>query len=218
MKLCPQCQSVITPGGDRCTRCHYRLSTAVESPAFESSSVAAIRTEAGPDETVTYLDGRFFAPGATEVVSGRDMPMHDQMTGTMTLQETPHTSMTPPPAHALSEIVRELKPWLIVVRGERLDVSFPVLPGQNVIGRMGDQPVDINLDGQEPIERVWTSRRHAVLHYLNDEILVEDLSSLNGTFVNRSKIPAGSSVVMQEGDILQMGTVQLALRFSAQKP
>ncbi|MGL6073466.1 MAG: FHA domain-containing protein [Fimbriiglobus sp.] len=111
-----------------------------------------------------------------------------------------------------------MKPWLVVVRGENLGVVYPILEGTNIIGRTSDQPVDVDLDGQEAVNRVWTSRRHSVVKYDQGELVIEDLNSLNGTFVNRNKIPAGTGVPLLEGDTIQLGTVQLRVSFSVTKP
>ena len=97
----------------------------------------------------------------------------------------------------------------MVVRGERINVSYAILDGRNFIGRSADKPVDIDLDGQEPIERIWTSRQHAVITLDGGRLVLEDLNSLNGTFVNRARIHAGQPRILHPGDVVQIGTVQL---------
>ncbi len=104
-----------------------------------------------------------------------------------------------------------IRPQMVVVRGERLDVAYPILKGKNFIGRMADQPVDIDLESQEPVERIWTSRQHAVVTYENGALILEDLASLNGTFVNRTRLYPGHAKILQPGDIVQIGTVQMRL-------
>lgn len=104
-----------------------------------------------------------------------------------------------------------IRPQMVVVRGERLDVAYPILKGKNFIGRMADQPVDIDLESQEPVERIWTSRQHAVVTYENGALILEDLASLNGTFVNRTRLYPGHAKMLQPGDIVQIGTVQMRL-------
>lgn len=98
---------------------------------------------------------------------------------------------------------------LVVVRGERPGMEYPVLDGRNYIGRSADKPVDIDLDGQEPAERVWASRQHAVVVREAGGLMLEDLNSLNGTFVNRIRVLAGHPKSLTVGDIIQVGTVQL---------
>lgn len=99
-------------------------------------------------------------------------------------------------------------PRLVVIRGERVNVEFPVYAGKNFLGRSADKPVDIDLTGQEAPEQVWSSRQHAVLIYDRGMLLIEDLNSLNGTFVNRSRLHPGQQRMLQSNDVVQVGTVQ----------
>ena len=119
-----------------------------------------------------------------------------------------HFADTPAPIHKL------LNPRLVVVRGQIMNQRYPLLDGKNFIGRSADNPVDIDLDGQEPSERIWASRQHAVISYENNELSLEDLTSLNGTFLNRVRINSGEPQLLNEGDIIQIGTVQLRVHYS----
>ena len=101
------------------------------------------------------------------------------------------------------------EPKLIVVRGEKLNATYPILLGKNYIGRTTDKPVDIDLEGQEAVDRIWTSRQHAIITYDKSSLILEDLNSLNGTFVNRQRIHPGQPRILQMGDVIQVGTVQL---------
>ena len=100
---------------------------------------------------------------------------------------------------------------LLVVRGERPERAFALLDGKNYVGRTADFAVDIDLDGQETPERTWASRRHALVTVDAGGVAVEDLHSLNGTFVNRQRIYPGTRKSLAPGDVLQVGTVQLKL-------
>lgn len=98
---------------------------------------------------------------------------------------------------------------LRVVRGQRINVEYPLCEGQNLVGRSDDRPVDVDLRDQEPGDRVWASRQHAVFHLDGSVLTLEDLHSTNGTYVNRHRIPPGSKRVLKADDIVQIGTVQL---------
>jgi len=101
------------------------------------------------------------------------------------------------------------KAKLVVVRGEKLDMQYPLWPGKNYLGRMDETPVDIDLECQEPADRIWTSRQHAVISVENGVLTIEDLNSLNGTFVNRTRVHPGQVRTLQPNDIIQVCTVQL---------
>ncbi len=106
------------------------------------------------------------------------------------------------------------QPKLSVIRGQKLGFEFNIYPEFNYIGRADDKPVDIDLEDQEPPDRVWTSRQHAVIHF--DEaagiITVEDLNSSNGTFVNRARVYPGQKKQLAIGDVVQIGTVHMKLK------
>src|SRR5262245_44185142 len=78
----------------------------------------------------------------------------------------------------------ELKARLLVVRGLRPNWEYPIYEGRNILGRPDAQPVDIDLEPQEPENRVWSSRQHAAITCNAGTMVIEDLKSANGTFVN----------------------------------
>ena len=100
-----------------------------------------------------------------------------------------------------------------VSAGAVLSGTIGITGGGSVVLAAGSRavadPVDIDLTGQEPIERVWVSRKHAVIHCDGRRLVLEDLNSLNGTFVNRIRLTAGSQRGLQLGDVVQFGTVQM---------
>jgi hypothetical protein len=104
-------------------------------------------------------------------------------------------------------------PRLRVQRGLKLGVEYPIYEGQNLIGRHDDKPVDIDLMDQEPVNLVWASRQHAVVTYENGILTIEDLHSLNGTFVNRHQVFPGQKRMLVANDILQIGTIQLKVTY-----
>ena len=69
--------------------------------------------------------------------------------------------------------------------------TYPIYEGRNTIGRFADKQVDIDLMTQESVEQIWCSRQHAVIVFERDAVVVEDLNSLNGTWVNGTRIHAG---------------------------
>lgn len=119
---------------------------------------------------------------------------------------TPTEPDTPPPA--------PLRPRLVVLRGQKINTEYPVYEGRNVIGRFADRPVDIDLVAQEPEGQIWSSRQHAAITLDQSLLLVEDLNSLNGTWVNGARLHPGQQKVLRPGDVIQIGTVQLKLLVS----
>jgi hypothetical protein len=104
-------------------------------------------------------------------------------------------------------------PRLRVLRGLKINTEYPIYEGQNLIGRRDDRPIDIDLYDQEPADRVWTSRLHAVLTLDNGVLILEDSNSLNGTFVNRHRVFPGQKRTLAANDVLQIGTVHLKVTY-----
>ena len=89
----------------------------------------------------------------------------------------------------------------LVVRsgGGRTGETFQLEGERTLIGRSPD--CEIFLDD------VTVSRKHAVLHHREDDsYVIEDLGSLNGTFVNRHRIESGE---LNDSDELQIGKYRL---------
>jgi hypothetical protein len=101
------------------------------------------------------------------------------------------------------------KPKLIVLRGQRQSVEYQIYEGDNYIGRADDKAVDVDLEDQEPPDRIWSSRQHAVITFESGHMSIEDLNSTNGTYLNRSRIEPGKKVPLSLNDVIQIGTVQL---------
>jgi hypothetical protein len=88
----------------------------------------------------------------------------------------------------------------LVVRagGGRVGETFALEGERTLIGRSPD--CEIFLDD------VTVSRKHAVLHKRDDAFVIEDLGSLNGTFLNKRRIESGS---LSDNDELQIGKYRL---------
>jgi pSer/pThr/pTyr-binding forkhead associated (FHA) protein len=99
-----------------------------------------------------------------------------------------------------------------VLRGLKINVEYPIYEGHNFVGRADEKPVDIDLDDQEPPDRVWSSRQHCLITYEGGALNLEDLNSANGTFVNRVRVYPGQKRPLAVGDVIQVGTVQLKLK------
>ncbi|GAB4214935.1 MAG: FHA domain-containing protein [Roseiflexaceae bacterium] len=94
---------------------------------------------------------------------------------------------------------------VVVVRSGQSGVpvgkSFPLGPS-NIIGRSMEQ-CEIALNDS------FLSSQHARLELQNDEWVLEDLRSTNGTFVN--EIEVRDPTVLEDGDIIRVGRVEMKL-------
>jgi hypothetical protein len=119
-------------------------------------------------------------------------------------------AVTPPtPAEPPARLPLGAKPKLVVLRGQRVNVEYPLYEGDNYLGRADEKAVDIDLEDQEPFDRIWSSRQHALITYADGLLTIEDLNSTNGTFVNRLRVHPGQKRPLLVDDVIQIGTVQL---------
>jgi pSer/pThr/pTyr-binding forkhead associated (FHA) protein len=100
----------------------------------------------------------------------------------------------------LEDVVAQGGGAALVVRagGGRVGESFPLDHDRMTIGRRPDS--DVFLDD------VTVSRDHALIVRRGDEFHLDDLGSLNGTYVNRRRI---ESHHLADGDELQVGKYKL---------
>ena len=126
-----------------------------------------------------------------------------------------HRRALPAPAAPASDAVKlpaDAKPKLVVMRGQKINAEFPIYDGLNFIGRSDEKPVDIDLEEQEPPDRVWCSRQHAVISFEEGILMLEDLNSSNGTYVNRNRVYSGQKAQLNVNDVIQIGTVHLKVK------
>ena len=102
---------------------------------------------------------------------------------------------------------------LIVLRGESKGRVIILEQGSNLVGRWdpdaGAFPeVDLETDDVE----AKISRKHAIIQLNGDECIIEDIGSLNGTFVNRGpRLEPGQKVTLKAGDEVVVGKTFLRL-------
>lgn len=179
MPTCPLCLYENFDSAEVCTHC-ARFRFSSEKQPLASESVFE------QSSSVRTPPPRFGDPAAGPVV----MP---------TLPELP----------AVEQSAKSPTPRLIVIRGAKLNAEFPLYVGDNYLGRTAERSADIDLSGMEPPEQIWSSRQHAVVHRENETLSIEDLNSLNGTFINRSRVHPGKKYLLKNGDVIQIGMVQL---------
>jgi pSer/pThr/pTyr-binding forkhead associated (FHA) protein len=96
---------------------------------------------------------------------------------------------------------------LVIQRGGKVGKEFQLTGSESMIGRWdadGGIFPDIDLDQDDPEAKV--SRRHARIQLLNNQYLIEDLGSTNGTFINRGpRLLPGNKQPLNHGDEIIVG-------------
>ena len=121
-------------------------------------------------------------------------------------QESAEATMTFVPDDAAEDAGQEL---------ERLGIDGPALVVRSGGGRAGETFVlerERTTIGRSPecdifLDDVTVSRKHAVIVKGRGDLVLEDLESLNGTFLNRERIERRAS--LSDGDELQIGKYKL---------
>ena len=152
----------------------------------------------------TVINGRQIAQ-ATPLKPG-DLLLFGRV-GCRVSSDRPAAATIPPPSaakkadEAARTRVRNTLPKYMLrgVSGATFGKTF-ALTGTMVIGRQADSDIPV------PAEEI--SRHHAKLQVTADGVLVEDMSSANGTFINDKRIQTG---VLKPGEELRLDTVRFML-------
>lgn len=194
MIKCPYCYTKNETGIRFCSLCKSDISNA--EPASES----IVDVELVIDESA-----------ATEkAIQKSNLDLPDSISANQIDNASPGQSHSSPTTK-LQQNISNKDNKLVVIRGQKKEIEYPLNLGRNMIGRTDAKPVDIDLDLQEDPKKVWVSRQHAVIH-VAEIITIEDLNSSNGTYVNRERIFPGQKKPINHGDIIQIGSVLLKLQ------
>lgn len=113
-----------------------------------------------------------------------------------------------------SPTTQELRPGQIALI---LSGQWVVLEGQPqyVLGREGleNDPPDVNLSAYGGREK-GVSRKHALLRVDRRQLLLVDLGSSNGTWLNGAQVTANEPIRLESGDEVRLGKFPLRVRFN----
>lgn len=183
----------------------------IASPAFLAETMVAV---APPTADAILLPDVAPPPPTVPAVEIVPAPLPVVPLAAVAVPTEPAAVSAPPlaaPAPSASPAAA-MQPKLVVTRGLKIGLEYTVYEGHNFVGRMDEKPVDIDLEDQESPEKVYCSRQHALVTFENGQLMIEDLNSANGTFVNRNRIYPGQSKPLQAGDVIQIGTVQMRVK------
>jgi len=190
MIKCSECGYENTEGLDYCDSCGAALTHA--APAAETAPAQEAAAATAPSAEVGSEEGHGAEPAAAEAQAAQ--------AAAAAPAEAPQPSATPslPPGSKVK---------LKIVRGGRKGQEFPLEEGNNVIGRFDPESgafPEVDLEADDPEAKV--SRKHALIKVENGKITIEDIGSLNGTYVNRApRLQPGQPVELKGGDEIIVG-------------
>ena len=203
MIKCSECGYENMDGLDYCDGCGAKLAAAA------GASAAAPAAESKSETPAPATEGAEAAP-APEAKADGEAPTSEAPTGDLKT-EAPAAAAAEAAAPAAAPSMFKAK--LSVVRGGRKGQEFPLEDGNNLIGRWdpetGSFP-EVDLDADDPEAKI--SRKHALLRIDGGKITIEDIGSLNGTYVNRQpRLSPGSPAEIKSGDEIIIGKTFLKL-------
>src|SRR3984885_11385378 len=215
MIKCGECGYENMDGLDYCDGCGAKLAAGAGSStaAPEAAPAAEIKTETPPAPTAESIDAI-----ATPALAADAKPDGETPTSEVPKSEAPTGEIKPEAAPKAAPATAAaagapFKAKLSVVRGGRKGQEFPLEDGNNLVGRWdpetGSFP-EVDLDQDDPEAKI--SRKHALIRFEVGKITVEDIGSLNGTYVNRQpRLMPGNPVELKSGDEIIIGKTFLKL-------
>lgn len=206
MIRCSFCHHDNEDGALFCERCTSDLNLTPQASAIPAHSleksvpVRPVQSDAGLDD-LPLVHAEPAGPGTEVPLESGQQPLEiaEHQAGTGAASPNPEAV----------RLGQDSQPRLLVLRGLKRNLEYPLYEGLNFIGRADEKPVDIDLEEQEPPDRIWTSRQHACINFEAGQLLLEDLNSANGTYVNRMRVYPGQKHPLAVNDIIQIGNVQL---------
>ena len=118
-------------------------------------------------------------------------------------------------ASGVARTVEIAKDGLVIfVAGHQEPISI-IVPNRITLGRYRDKgptKTHIDLDRFGAFE-AGVSREHAAIYREGVEFYVEDLASVNGTWVNGERLPANQKIHLEKGSEVVLGSLSLRLLF-----
>ncbi len=97
-------------------------------------------------------------------------------------------------------------------------IELELLDGQNWVPRSFNQneiSIGRSRENALPLKGLGISRKHAIVSRENGKLLIRDLGSKNGTYVNQQKI---NECELREGDLIEIGPVNLRVKEAVRNP
>lgn len=102
---------------------------------------------------------------------------------------------------------------LLHVKGHQEPIGVELKDKDIVLGRShGDSKVDVDLTDFGAVDS-GVSRRHALLRWQNETVVVIDLESANYTYLNGQRIIPNEPRILRDGDELKLGRLTLRATF-----
>lgn len=116
-------------------------------------------------------------------------------------------SVHPGSAQVVNSRIQGGEPKLTIISEELPEESYPIAQEYLHIGRRDDNDICL------PLAAV--SGRHCLIEMRGNDVILRDLNSSNGTFVNGEQV---AEAILQLGDTIQVGSVNIKFESSVKRP
>ena len=209
---CPGCQTPVPAGQAFCNNC----GTAVEQGPAQPTADAGEPTMVEPEPAAAAAG---FCPGC-----GNELPaaatfcnMCGAQLGTPASGSQHDTQAYGDPIPVVEDEASlpvpdpgpPALPARLVLQGSNATIALPAGQQQLIVGREDPAGGIFPAIDLEPYggDEGGVSRRHAQIIRQGDDYYLEDLESMNHTFVNRKKLAAGDRHLLAEGDTIRFGAI-----------
>jgi hypothetical protein len=230
---CPSCNASVPPGAVFCDNCGYDLRSADDQPQAPAQETYQVSPPDGdincPSCGHPNIAGSAFCENCGSQLTIQpsqppvqpppppvEPPAMPPSTPTPAAAQVPQTPpVSPPEPSPEPSIAPETPPSLVsgyfAIPESNVRLDIPAGKQTIIIGR--EDPVsgifpDIDLD-QHSGQDLGVGRRHAQMTLQAGQLLIEDLDSVNGTVVNKQKIPPRTLKPVQDGDEIRLGKLVL---------
>jgi hypothetical protein len=225
MIKCSECGYENMDGLDYCDGCGAKLEaapttaepTAAPSPGTSAAASSSTTEPAAVSAQPASTPAEGNAGGAAAAAEAAPESSSQAAVAPEAAAKAPTGEMnaaaTPSPAAAADTAGAPFKAKLSVIRGGRRGQEFELESGNNLVGRWdpetGSFP-EVDLDADDPEAKI--SRKHALIRLEGGKITIEDIGSLNGTYVNRQpRLQPGNPLDLKDGDEIIIGKTFLKL-------
>ncbi len=190
--VCPQCGTPAIPGEAFCDNCGAALSApTVASASSQPMQVPPQTSFPAPQPSTSPPAGRLSPPVSTPPAPSAPY--------------TPPATQAPSPGYGTRSV---LAPGRLNIAATGQSIALPSA-GQVVVGRA--DPVsqfypDLDLTPYGALDH-GVGRRHMRLFVNNGQVMIEDLESTNGTFVNGQRLAPRQPQILRNADQVMAGNL-----------
>jgi len=223
MVKCSECGYENMDGLDYCDGCGAKLEASVAQQTAAPASAAtgspgpapepATVTETAPagaaaESPTTPVSAAESTAVSAPPAAGEEPSAAKAPTGEMRAGAAPAAVAAPP-----------FKAKLAIIRGvpqEQRGHEFELELGNNLVGRWDPETgafPEVDMEQFDPEAKI--SRKHALIRIEGNRVTIEDIGSLNGTYVNRQpRLQPGNPLDLKDGDEIIIGKTFLKLSIS----